>query len=304
MEVVFESQINELELVAQDEIRDIYALPHDKELIVYTDRISMFGYELDKPIPYRGLMLNQISLYWMNKFSHMAGHNIVAHQVKKFPPELHQYEKVLSGRSVIVQNLKTLPIYFRVIGNVGGEDWKTYKETGKLGHRLLSKGLHESDRLENPVFLPTPSEDLARYEIDDMSRWAQRMYGPKLYVTLEEIGLSVFGVARNYAAPRGLIIANTVFEFALFEGNPYFINQVMTPETSTFWSGETFERGHAQPRYEKEPLLNWLAAEGWQDNQPLPEVPQSVVNETSQRYRLIYDIMTGKIAKEKGEPGA
>ena len=300
MEVVFESQINELELVAQDEIRDIYALPKDKELIVYTDRISMFGYELDKPIPYRGLMLNQISLYWINKFAHMANHNIVAHQVKRFPPELHPYEAVLSGRSVIVQKLKTLPLFFRVIGSVEGEDWKSYQETGKVGGRLLPRGLRESDRLENPIFLVAPSEDLSKHEIDDMNKWAQRMYGQKLYATIEEIGLSVFGVARNYAGARGLTIANAAFEFALHDGNPYFVNQVMTPEVATFWSSETFSRGAIQPRYEKEPLYNWLKAEGWRDDQPLPEVPSLVVSEASKRYRTIFDIMTGKIAKADG----
>lgn len=296
MEVVVETDIPELELIERDEVRDIYALSRDKHLIVYTDRISIGGCRLDKPISLRGVVLHQISLYWMQKFSHMAKHTLVADQFKKFPPVLQPYEKILTGRSMIVQVLKKMPLNFQVIGNVSGKNWEAYKETGRVKGRLLPKGLKESDRLANPMLLVT-TEELSMPENEDMIKWAQRMYGPQRFKTLEDICLSVFGVARNYAAARGIIIAESSFEFALFDGNPFFIGQVMTPETTLFWSQDDFVPGQVQPDFEKQAIYEWLAGEGWSDGMALPSMPKEVVDDVMRRERQIFNVMTGKVAK-------
>ena len=297
MDVVFESVIPELELVTRDAVRDIYNLPQDKQLIVYTDRITAFGYELDKPIPLRGVVLHQISLFWIQKFAHMAGFNLVTQQFKKYPDMLQPHEKILAGRSLIVQPLKQMPLRFRVIGNLYGEDYKTYKATERVGGRLLPKGIQECGRLADAMLVVEPVGDMTRIDTEDMNKWAQRMYGPQNYKTLEDICLSVFGVARNYAAARGLIIAESSFEFALFDGQPYFIGQVMTPETTSYWPLAGFKAGQPQPDYEKQPMYDWLKAEGWKENEAMPPLTKEVVNDVMRREREIFNIMTGKVAK-------
>ena len=299
MEIVTKTKIKGLLPVpSQDGVRDIYALPQDKQLIVYTDRTPVYDDILDQPVPYRGVVLNQISLYWIKKFTHMVGNTLVARQ--PLPEEALPYASMLEGRSLIVQKLKPLPLVFRVVGNLFGDDWDEYLETSRLGTRLLAKGMKESDRLENPVLLISFAGDLSTQDVDDMQKWAQRMYGQKLFTTLEEICLSIFGVARNYALARGMIIADTKFEFSLFEGNPYIINDVMTPDSSTFWPNEGFVRGRPQPSYDKQGLYDWLQKHGWVEGQPFPKISPGILTETSKRYREIFDVMTGKIVK-KGE---
>ena len=297
MDVLFASEIPELELVGRGEVCDIYALPEGKQLLIYTDRVTAHGYELDKPIPLRGVVLHQISLYWTQKFAHMAGHNIVAHTVKKFPAILQPHEKMLSGRSLVIQPLKQLPLRFRVIGSLSGEDWKTYKDSGKICGRMLPKGIPECGHLANPMLVIEPAGELSINEGEDMTKWAQRMYGPHNYKTLEDICYSVFGVARNYAAARGIIIAESSFEFALFDGKPYFVAQVMTPETTVYWPQEGFKAGQPQPDYEKQAIYEWLRAEGWSDGNMLPELPKNVIGEVIKRERELFNVMTGKVAK-------
>lgn len=301
MDVIFETDIAELQVHAKDRVRDIYDLPKDKQLVIYTDRITAFGYELDKPIPLRGAVLHQISLYWILKFTHMAGHNIVAYQMKTFPPELQRYEKILSGRSIIVQNLKSMPLLFKVIGNLSGEDWKTYKATERVGGRLLPKGIPEAGRLASPMLVVEPLGDFTRNEFEDTNKWAQRMFGQQNFKTLEDICLSVFGVARNYAAARGLIIADASFEFALFDGKPYFVSPVMTLETATYWPLDGYKAGQPQPDYEKQPIYDWLKVEGWREGEAFPPLPGDVIKEVMRREREIFNIMTGKVAKENSD---
>ncbi len=304
MEVVTETKITELPLAFQDDVRDVYTLPRQQQLVVYTDRMPLRGSVLNKPVPFRGFVLNQITLYWVNRFTHLVGHNIVAQQFERFPQELRAHAAALKGRSVITQTLKPLPLRFRVVGNLAGDDWREYRETRRVGGRLLGRGLQEADRLEQPVLIPVPNPELARLEIDDIGKWAQRMYGPKLFSTLEDICLSIFGVARNYAAPRGIIIADTWFEFALHEGTPYIINQVMTPDSSSYWPVEGFAPGGPQPSLEKQELLDWLDLMGWNADQPLPEVHKELLSETTKKYRMIFDVMTGRVALPKKEEQA
>lgn len=299
MEVVTNTQIADLPLVAQDEVRDMYQLSQQKKLIVYTDRMHVNGELLEFPIPYRGAILNQISLYWKNKFTHLIGHNLIAQQVTKFPDNLQPYSKILNGRSVIVQELRELPLYFKVIGNLVGDEWDMYKKTQRINGRLLPKGIREGHRLENAVVTAYPGEALRKQPIDDINKWAQRMFGPMLFKTIEDACLSIYGVARNYAAARGVIIADAMFEFGLHEGTPYIINEVMTPESSTFWSGENFVPSEKQPSLDKQPLLDWYAQRNKADGQSA--VPQDVIKEVSKRHHAIYQLMTGKVPAPSAE---
>lgn len=296
MQVVMQTALPGLAKPVRDEVRDIYDLQQKKQLIVYTDRMAVSGQILKKPIPYRGVMFTQISLYWISKFTHLVGHNLVAQAVQRFPQEFQSQAALLKGRSVIVQQLRDLPLKFRVVGNLAGADWSSYQKNRMVGGKTLRIGLRESDRLETPILIVTPTGDMSRQRIDDIEKWARRMYGQMLYKDLVDISLAIFGVARNYAAKRGLIIADSAFEFAVHEGTPYIINNVLNPETTTYWSKETFKPGQTQPSFDRQPLQDWLAAQGWDSSQPLPEIPKEIISETSRRYREIFNIMTGKVA--------
>jgi len=295
MEIVIQTDINGLQLEGRDEFRDVYALPQEKQLIVYTDRMSVNGAVLDKPVPYRGVFQNQISLFWMNKFTHLVGHTLVAQTVEGFPPEAQPYAEALRGRSILSQKLKNLPMRFRVVGNLAGEDWESYKATRIVGGQLLPKGMRLGDRIEKAIMIVIPAAGRAKPEADDMNKWAQRMYGPMLYKSVEDICLSIFGVARNYAAARGYTIANTVFDLAMHEGTPYIFGDVMTPESSTFWLTDSIVPGQVPPNFTRQLIDEWLSREGWNQTQPLPEVPKEVVTETAKRYRTILELMTGKL---------
>jgi phosphoribosylaminoimidazole-succinocarboxamide synthase len=295
MEVLLETNIAELPLVARDDVRDIYDLPQDKQLIVYTDRMEVDGVPLDAPLPFKGLILNQINGYWMNRFSHMVGNYVVTQKTGTYLQQLKPYASQLQGRSIIIQKLRMLPLLFRMIGNLTGEEWSEYKATGCVQGRRLPKGLREAERLEKPLMLICAAGDLSLEGIDDISKWAQRMFGQKLYGNLEDICLSIFGVARNYALARGIMIADTMFEFGLTGGNPCLVNEVMTPDSSTYWPGTNFEPGPLQPSFEKQFLHEWLGEEGWNTALPIPPVPRDVMNKTVQRYRELYDVMTGKM---------
>ena len=306
MQVVKETAIPGLHMAVQDDIHDIYALPQEKQLVIHTDRMAVAGQVLDKPIPYRGVMFSQITLYWVNRFNNtrLVGNNLVVQAVERFPQEFQPYAAMLKGRSVITQKLKRLPLSFRVVGNLIGDEWKKYQETRMVAGKPLPKGMKEADRLENPIMVIVPTGDLVKQGIDDLNKWAQRMYGPMLYKNLEDICLSIFAVTRGYAARRGMLIADTHFEFGLHEGTPYIINDVMTPDTSTYWYADDYVRGQIPPSLDRQPVLDWLASEGWKKSQPLPEIPQDVITETSRRYRAIFDVMTGKVALPEKEDQA
>ena len=301
MEIVTQTAIEGLRLEARDEFRDIYALPHEKQLVVYTDRMSIAGAVLDKPVPYRGVIQNQISMFWKNKFTHLVGHNMVAQTMDGFPPEARPYEAALKGRAVLIQKLKDLPMRFRVVGNLVGEDWDAYQSTRIVGGQMLPKGMRLGDRLEKAIMIVIPAIGRSRPEVDDMNKWAQRMYGPMLFKSIEDICLSIFGVARNYALARGYIIANTVFDLAVHEGTAYIIDDVMTPDSSTFWSAASAVSGRVPPNFTRQFLDEWLAGQEWDPKLPLPEVPQEIMTETAKRYRAIFDLMTGKVAAQAKE---
>jgi len=302
MQVVHISNLPGMNRSSYDEGHDYYDLPQQKQLVIHTDRLAVQGKPLSQPIPFKGVIFNQISLYWANKFPHLVGHNLVAQAMTRFPPAFHAHAAQLKGRSVIVQRLRELPLKFRVIGNVFGDDWLSYQKNRTVGGSSVPRGLKESARMERPVLsvIPTNS-NVVEQGSPEAYKWGQRMLGNVLFKKIEDISLSIFAVARNYAAKRGILIADTVFEFGLHEGNPYLINDVLTPSTSTYWSAEGFEPGQPQPLMDRQPVLNWLSAQEWEPSQPCPPLPQPLLADISNRYRTIFNVMTGKIAQPPKE---
>ncbi|MDR2727478.1 MAG: phosphoribosylaminoimidazolesuccinocarboxamide synthase [Deltaproteobacteria bacterium] len=283
--------LKDFPLVAQDKSRDIHTLSDTSQLVVYTDRLYAYDAEMLEIVPDKGIMLNQISNYWMHRFTHLAG-NYLAAPEEGLPEALLPYASALAGRCAIVRKLKPLPFQFLTIGSLGGSDWQAYKETGMVRGQFLPRGLQESERMDQVVMIPISTNDTENN--DDGRRRAQRLLGQKLFTDVEEVCLSVFGVARNYAAARGLSIADARFEFGLVGGNICMINEVMTPDVATYWPGDPIP-GEPQPVFERQNMYSWLKVQRWNPKQPPPSLPDLLIKEVVKRYRVVCDIMTGKV---------
>ncbi len=298
MQVVSETDLKVIPFENRDSVRDIYKLPNDKQLIIHTDRAHVDGVKLPVPLPYRGVMINQISMYWMNRFTHLIGNNIVAHNVEKFPVELQAHRLLLANRSVVAQKLKPLPLHCRVFGNLIGEAWKEYQRTGLLGGRRGPKGLQEADLLERPYLQLKVGGNLGS-QVENAEKWAQRMLGMKIFSDVSDACLAIFGVARNYAAARGMIVPEAFFEFGLDSGKVYLVNDVLSPLSATYWSAEDFTPGGPQPDLENKELHAWLVAQGWNRNNSMPDIPKEILEQRAKKCRWAFEIMTGRVESIK-----
>ena len=288
-------------LIAQAGSRDMYALGEHTQLVVYTDRIYAQDVRLSEILPGKGVMLNQISNFWMNRFTHLTANYLYFQTTAEFPAVLQPYASMLEGRSVVARRAKALPFQFLVVGSLGGAQWREYQETGTVRGYNLPRGLPESTWLEQSLFLPVPANDSGKG--DEGRKQAQRLLGQKLYAAIEEICLSIFGVARNYALARGLTIADARFEFAMVDGKPCLMNEVMTPDVATYWPGDV-EPGETQPIFERQNVYSWLKLQRWTPQQPVPELPSELLKATLPKYRLLTDIMTGKVETLKKQDEA
>ena len=291
-------------LVAKDRSRDIYALSEHSQLVVYTDRLyayeHTYGVEMRESVPGKGIMLNQISTYWMGRFTHMAANDLLVQDASGFPPELLPYAAELAGRSVIVRKFKPLPFQFFTLGSLGGDDWQAYRETNAVRGYHLPRGLQESERLEQAVLIPLAD---GGGKGDDGRKRAQRLLGQKTYAAVEEVCLSVFGVARNYAAARGLTLADARFICAAIDGKICLLHEVLTPDTATYWPGDV-TAGEPQPVFERQNMYSWLKVQRWNPKEPPPALPPALIGETVKRYQTLCDIMTGKVATLKKQEEA
>ena len=295
-------KLKEFPLVAQDRSRDIHNLSDTNLLVVYTDRLYAYDVEMQNTVPGKGVMLNQISNYWMNRFTHLTdNHLVAASEGKGLPEALQPYASALSGRYAVVRKIKPLPFQFLTIGSLGGSDWQSYKENGIVRGQFLPRGLQESERMEPAVLAPIPTGDTDRN--DDGRKRALRLLGQKLFTEVEEVCLSIFGVARNYATARGLTVADARFEFGLVDGNLCIINEVMTPDVATYWPGDPVP-GEPQPVFERQNMYNWLKVQRWNPKQPPPPLPDLLIKEVVKHYRTVHDIMTGKVTTLKKQEEA
>ena len=293
-------KLKEFPLVAQDRSRDILNLSDTSLLVVYTDRLFANEVEMQETVPGKGVMLNQISNFWMNRFSHLVG-NYLYPEEERLPEALRPHSSAIAGRYAIVRKIKPLPFQFLTIGSLGGNDWQTYKETGLVRGQSLPRGLQESERLEPVVMIPIPASDTDR--TDDGRKRALRLLGQKLFTEVEEACMSVFGVARNYAAARGLSIADARFEFGLVNGSLCLINEAMTPDVATYWPGDPVP-GETQPIFDRQNMYSWLKVQRWNPKQPPPSLPELLIKELVKRYQTIHEVMTGKVTTLKKQEEA
>lgn len=294
MQVVTETNIVEYPLLSRGKVRDIYEIESDVLLIVTTDRMSAFDVIMGEPIPYKGVVLNQITLYWMRKFTHLVKNHLLEHDVARFPETLRGYASMLEGRSVLARRAHPLPMECIVRGNITGSGWKDYKKTGMLCGYRLPEGLRESEHLAEPLFTPSTKAELGLHDENITREGGMRMIGRELFLKAEEISLAIFKEARDYAATRGIIIADTKFEFGRIGEELYLIDEVLTPDSSRFWPEKDFAPGRPQPSFDKQYLRDWLETRDWDKTPPPPALPQNVIDETARKYREAYMLLTGK----------
>jgi phosphoribosylaminoimidazole-succinocarboxamide synthase len=294
MRVVRETNFGGIAPAARGKVRDIYDLG-DKLLIVASDRLSAFDVVLPTGIPDKGRVLTQLSLFWFNLLRDVIPNHVIS--ATEFPAPFDAYKDELAGRSMVVRKTQPLPIECVVRGYVSGSGWKDYRVTGKICGINLPNGLVESDRLPEPIF--TPATKAATGHDENISfDAAAAMIGRDLAERVREVSLTIYKRATEYAEPRGVILADTKFEFGLLKNSAgadelIWIDEALTPDSSRFWPAAHYEPGGPQPSFDKQFVRDYLERIQWSKTPPGPELPQEIVALTSAKYREAYRILTG-----------
>ena len=288
--VVYQTEFPGLKLRARGKVRDIYDLG-DRLLIVATDRLSAFDVVLPTPIPDKGRVLTQLSLFWFQTLGDVIPNHVIA--ARDFPGDLAQYASALDGRAMLVRKTEPIPIECVVRGYISGSGWKDYQKTRSICGISLPAGLRESDRLPEPLFTPSTKATTGHDENITFDGAAAAI-GRPLAERLREVSLEIYRRAAEFASARGIIIADTKFEFGLLGDQLIWIDEALTPDSSRFWPASQYEPGVPQPSFDKQFVRDYLERIGWNKQPPGPDLPPDVVAATTQKYREAYHRITGK----------
>ncbi|HUO33568.1 MAG TPA: phosphoribosylaminoimidazolesuccinocarboxamide synthase [Candidatus Acidoferrum sp.] len=287
--VIFQTEIPGLALRGRGKVRDIYDLG-DQLLIVATDRLSAFDVVLPTPIPDKGRVLTQISAFWFQKLADALPNHVIA--TRNFPGELAKYSETLDGRAMLVRKTESVPIECVVRGYIVGSGWKDYQKTGGICGIPLPKGLRESEKLPEPIFTPSTKATTGHDENISFEQAAETV-GRPLAEQLRDVSLEIYRRAAEYAAARGIIIADTKFEFGLLGKELIWIDEALTPDSSRFWPASQYQPGKPQPSFDKQYVRDYLERIGWNKQPPGPELPSDVVSATREKYREAFLKITG-----------
>lgn len=292
MKVVVKTEISAYPLLSRGKVRDIYDVDEKTLLIVTTDRMSAFDVIMNEPIPYKGVILNQITLFWMEKFKDIIPNHLVESDVNRFPAALAPWKDELEGRAVIVRKAKPLPVECIVRGYITGSGWKDYKASGAVCGYKLPANLRESDKLEPALFTPSTKAELGKHDENISVAQAAELLGAETAAQVERTSLAIYEAGRAYAAGRGIIVADTKFEFGFIDGQLHLIDEVLTPDSSRFWPADQYQPGQGQPSFDKQYLRDWLEKQPWNKQPPPPALPEEIIKATANRYQEAYDILT------------
>lgn len=277
----------------QGKVRDIYDLG-DQLLLVATDRISAFDVVMADPIPDKGRILTQISAFWFRLLADITPHHLISRDVGDFPPVCQPYREVLDGRTMLVKKTRPLPVECIVRGYLAGSGWADYRNSGAVCGIPLPPGLREADRLPEPIFTPSTKAELGTHDENISFEEAAASIGGDLAGRVREISLALYRRASAWAEPRGIILADTKFEFGVVNGDLLLIDEVLTPDSSRFWPREDYEPGRAQKSYDKQYLRDYLESLGWNKQPPPPPLPPEVVGNTRAKYLEALKNLTGE----------
>jgi phosphoribosylaminoimidazole-succinocarboxamide synthase len=289
---LFETNMPGLALQARGKVRDVYSAG-DFLVIVATDRLSAFDCILPTPIPDKGRVLTEMTLFWLDLLKDIVPNHLVSADVNDYPKEFLPFRDQLEGRSMLVRRLKMVEIECVARGYLSGSGWKDYKRTGTICGVRLPAGLVESDRLPEPIFTPATKAQSGHDENVSAAEVA-RTFGEELTARLAQLTLSIYRKAAEYAATRGIIIADTKFEFG-FDGDRLILgDEVLTPDSSRFWPKDTYKPGSAQFSYDKQFVRDWLEQSGWNKQPPAPRLPDDVARSTGAKYKEALSVLTGR----------
>ena len=272
-------------------VRDIYDAGENL-LMVATDRISAFDFILPDEIPFKGEVLNRISAFWFDKFADIVPNHLVSIDPADFPEEFAEYRDYLAGRAMLVKKAQTIPIECIVRGYLTGSGKKTYDENGTVCGIQLPEGLTEASKLPEPLFTPSTKAEIGDHDENISFERCCEIVGEDIATQIRDLSLKIYKAAAEYAATRGIIIADTKFEFGVIDGKVTLIDECLTPDSSRFWPAASYEEGKIQPSYDKQFVRNWLKA-NWDMTGETPHLPAEVIDGTSERYREAFQIITG-----------
>jgi phosphoribosylaminoimidazole-succinocarboxamide synthase len=291
--IVMHTDFSDLKLLARGKVRDIYDLG-EHLLIVTTDRISAFDVIMNEGIPNKGIVLTQISRFWFEKMTDIISNHVVATEVNDFPAVTHKYRDQLEGRSMLVKKARPLPVECIVRGYLSGSGWKEYRQKGSICGILLSPDLVESQKLPEPIFTPSTKAELGEHDMNiTFARAVELCGGQELAQQLRQATLAIYRKARDFADARGIIIADTKFEFGIHEGKLIWIDEAVTPDSSRFWPKDLYKPGGPQPSFDKQFLRDYLETLDWGKKAPPPPLPEEIVRQTSEKYVEALTRLTG-----------
>jgi phosphoribosylaminoimidazole-succinocarboxamide synthase len=284
--------LTDIEFFKKGKVRDIYDLA-DKLLIVCTDRISCFDVVLPTIIPRKGEVLTALSLFWFEFTRDIIPNHLITANVDDFPRELLKHRQTLAGRSMLVKKTKPIPVECVVRGYLSGSGWKEYKETQSICGIKLPGGLRESDKLPQAIFTPATKEDKG-HDINVRQEHIEKEIGKEITAKLKNISLKLYRKASEYAKDKGIIIADTKFEFGVYNNEIILIDELLTPDSSRFWPKDKYAPGYAQPSFDKQFVRDYLESLNWDKTPPAPQLPQEIILKTTQKYLSALRMLTGR----------
>ena len=302
-QIVTQTSLPDLQLLRRGKVRDVYEVDEERLLVVATDRISAFDCILPTRIPRKGQVLTALSHFWFERLADVTPHHLVTTEMERMPEVVRQYSAILRGRSMLVRRAKVFPIECVVRGYLAGSGWKDYQRTGEICGQRLPAGLRESDKLPEPIFTPaTKAEEGHDENISEAA--ASEILGEDVANTLRETSLAIYARAEAYARGRGIIIADTKFEFGRDdEGRIILVDEVLTPDSSRFWPADRYAPGGPQPSFDKQFVRDYLETLDWDKKPPVPHLPPEVSRATTERYLEAYRLLTGAELKEAEPSG-
>jgi phosphoribosylaminoimidazole-succinocarboxamide synthase len=290
-DAIIRTDIPTVKLFRRGKVRDIYAV-EDKLLIVATDRISAFDVVLPNAIPYKGIVLTALSVFWFDFLKDIVPNHLITTDVDSYPAPLADYRDQIERRSMLCLRADVFPIECVARGYLAGSGWKEYQQTGEVCGVKLPSGLRESDKLPEPIFTPATKAETG-HDVNISEREMANRIGEQLTRQLKELTLAIYTKAADYAGERGIIVADTKFEFGRYNGKIILVDEVLTPDSSRFWPAESYEPGRSQQSFDKQYVRDYLETLDWDKSPPAPPLPEAVVAKTSEKYLEAYELLTG-----------
>ncbi|WP_028840722.1 phosphoribosylaminoimidazolesuccinocarboxamide synthase [Thermodesulfobacterium hveragerdense] len=289
---VWETNLEKVPFLKRGKVRDIYDLG-DKLLIVATDRISAFDVVLPTPIPDKGKVLTQMSLFWFDFLKDIVDNHLITANLEEYPETLKEYKEILAQRSMLVKKTKVLPVECIVRGYITGSAMKEYQKTGQVCGIPLPPGLKEADKLPEPIFTPSTKAEIGEHDINITYQEMEKLVGVEIARFLKETSLKIYKKASEYAESKGIIIADTKFEFGVYEDKIILIDEVLTPDSSRFWPKDEYQPGKPQKSFDKQFIRDWLKSISWDPQNP-PNIPEDIMLKTREKYLEALYRLTGK----------